>query len=98
MGLQICLLVGALFCLAAGYPSGAPDGACDSMIPGHPQSNATGTPPFAIQLTSKKYTAGAKLPGKYDRARETKIERKCVNIFYPSVLTFVFGCSKVPSR
>ena len=63
METRIYIVICGLVSTVAGYPSGAPDVACADMIPQHPASTASGTPPFAIQLSSNKYRAGAAVAG-----------------------------------
>ena len=38
--------------LVIGYPSGAPSFICGTMIPGHPPSTTSGTPPYTINITT----------------------------------------------
>ena len=63
METRIYVVICGLISTVAGYPSGAPDVACADMIPQHPASTASGTPPFGIQLSSNKYRAGAAVAG-----------------------------------
>lgn len=53
-----------VFCLAAGYPSGAPTGACEDMMPRHtgvlPQPSPA---PFALLTNTKTFQPGKPITG-----------------------------------
>ncbi|XP_048766039.2 putative ferric-chelate reductase 1 homolog isoform X2 [Ostrea edulis] len=55
---MIVVYLGLVFlCGCYGYPSGAPDSACNSMTPNHGVGPQNTSPPYVIKLSSSNFTA-----------------------------------------
>lgn len=60
---RIFLVIVAMATCLDSYPTGAPEGACTEMIPGHAPTTTSGSPPYTINITSTQYTPGSTIQG-----------------------------------
>lgn len=75
---MIVVCLGLVFlCGCYGYPSGAPDSACNSMTPNHGVGPQNTSPPYVIKLSSSNFTAEENLTSMY-----CKVFRRTVGWWY----------------
>jgi len=65
--LSILLLLAVTVTAVMGYSSGAPESACDNLIPGHSPSQDTGPVPFIVNISSLNdgYVGGQSYTSEY---------------------------------
>ena len=58
----IAMVLGCLVATSSGYPSGAPQGACPTLKPGHGTAQLTNSP-YSIEVDSTVFKSGQPLKG-----------------------------------